>query len=501
MIAADTSPADLTLLERGRSALLLVDVQQRLLPAVDGASEVLAQCVWLAKLAAALDVPTVITEHMANKIGATEPALRTAAPSAQVVAKSAFSAVRDGVLEATALRERPQVVIAGIEAHVCMLQTALELQSRGWALFAVSEACGSRRAADRDLALARLRAHGVHVVSREMVAFEWLARGDDPQFGALTDDPARSQADTRRAHRRALLLMLLTATLWSTAGVVTRLLSPELQAEGRFEITFWRSLFAALFVAGTLLLVSRDGLRGVRAAGWPGLLSGSMWAVMFVCFMLALTLTTVANTLLVMSVGPLLTALLARVVLGTPIPVRTLVAIAAATAGMTWMFASSGGDGAFGGTHLAGMLVAFAVPLASSVNLVTLNSVRAQVDLVPAVFIGGVLSAAAMLPFALPLQAGLRDIALLALLGFFQLGLPCMLMIRAARHLSAPEIALLALLEVLLGPIWAWVGAGEVPATATLYGGGIVLAALVFNEVAGLRTDRSAAERSPAGVA
>ncbi|MCU0938244.1 MAG: DMT family transporter [Burkholderiaceae bacterium] len=295
--------------------------------------------------------------------------------------------------------------------------------------------------------------------------------------------------------------MLLTATLWSTAGVVTRLLSPELQAEGRFEITFWRSLFAALFVAGTLLLVSRDGLRGVRAAGWPGLLSGSMWAVMFVCFMLALTLTTVANTLLVMSVGPLLTALLARVVLGTPIPVRTLVAIAAATAGMTWMFASSGGDGAFGGTHLAGMLVAFAVPLASSVNLVTLNSVRAQVDLVPAVFIGGVLSAAAMLPFALPLQAGLRDIALLALLGFFQLGLPCMLMIRAARHLSAPEIALLALLEVLLGPIWAWVGAGEVPATATLYGGGIVLAALVFNEVAGLRTDRSAAERSPAGVA
>jgi drug/metabolite transporter (DMT)-like permease len=308
-------------------------------------------------------------------------------------------------------------------------------------------------------------------------------------------------AAARQAHRRALLMMLLTATLWSTAGVVTRLLSPELQAEGRFEITFWRSLFAAVFVAGALLFVGRDGLRGVRAAGWPGLLSGAMWAAMFVCFMLALTLTTVANTLLVMSVGPLLTALLARLVLGTPIPTRTLTAIAAATAGMAWMFARAGEDATFSGTHLAGMLVAFAVPLASSVNLVTLNSVRAKVDLVPAVFIGGVLSAAAMLPFALPLQAGLRDIALLALLGFFQLGLPCMLMIRAARHLSAPEIALLALLEVLLGPIWAWIGAGEVPATATLYGGGIVLAALVFNEVAGLRTDRSAAERSPAGVA
>jgi nicotinamidase-related amidase len=185
MIAADAPPAASPLLERSRSVLLLVDVQQRLLPAIDGAADVLAQCVWLAQLAAALDVPTVITEHMAAKIGATEPALRAAAPGAQVVAKTAFSAARDGVLEATALRDRPQVVLAGIEAHVCVLQTALELQSRGCALYTVAAACGSRRTADRDLALARLRAHGVQVISPEMVAFEWLARGDDPQFGAI----------------------------------------------------------------------------------------------------------------------------------------------------------------------------------------------------------------------------------------------------------------------------------------------------------------------------
>lgn len=312
----------------------------------------------------------------------------------------------------------------------------------------------------------------------------------------------QKQATARQAHRRALLLMLLTATLWSTAGVVTRWLSPQMQTEGRFEITFWRALFAAVFIAGYLLFVRREGFRPVVAAGVPGLVSGAMWGVMFSAFMLALTFTTTANTLLVMSVGPLLTALLTRAVLGTPIAPRTWVAIAAATIGMTWMFAfAGGGDGQFGGTHLLGMLIALAVPLASAINLVTLNKVRAHVDLVPAVLIGGSLSALAMLPFALPLVGGARDIALLALLGFFQLGLPCMLMIRAARHLSAPEIALLALLEVLLGPIWAWIGAGEVPATATLYGGGIVLAALVFNEMAGLRTDRSAAERSPAGAA
>ncbi|HXA47865.1 MAG TPA: EamA family transporter, partial [Burkholderiaceae bacterium] len=80
-----------------------------------------------------------------------------------------------------------------------------------------------------------------------------------------------------------------------------------------------------------------------------------------------------------------------------------------------------------------------------------------------------------------------HDLALLAILGILQLGFPCMLMVKASKNLSAPEISLLGLLEVLLGPIWAWLGAGEVPAQATLIGGAIVLAALVMNELAALR--------------
>jgi drug/metabolite transporter (DMT)-like permease len=99
--------------------------------------------------------------------------------------------------------------------------------------------------------------------------------------------------------------MVLVTLLWSTAGVVTRWLSPEMQTEGRFEITFWRALFAAIFIAGYLLLVRGEGLRPVWAAGRVGLLSGAMWAVMFTAFMLALSFTSTANTLLVMSVGPL----------------------------------------------------------------------------------------------------------------------------------------------------------------------------------------------------
>lgn len=287
------------------------------------------------------------------------------------------------------------------------------------------------------------------------------------------------------AHRRALILMVIAPLLWSIAGVVTRNLSPELQASGRFEITFWRSLFAATFVGGYLLLVRRDFGGALARAGAPGLLSGCLWATMFVCFMLALTLTSTANTLIVLAVAPLITAILARAVLKTPIPLRTWLAIAIAMAGIVWMFA--GGLRIESSTSLLGMLIAFGAPLASAINFVVLKKRGQSVDLIPAVFLGGVISAALMLPFALPLLAGPRDLMLLAVLGFFQLGLPCMLLVIAARHLSATELALLALLEVLLGPLWAWLGAGEVPAATTVIGGTLVLAALVLNEAAAAR--------------
>jgi drug/metabolite transporter (DMT)-like permease len=287
------------------------------------------------------------------------------------------------------------------------------------------------------------------------------------------------------AHRRALILMVIAPLLWSIAGVVTRNLSPELQAQGRFEITLWRSLFAAVFVGGYLLLVRRDFLGALTRAGWPGLLSGCMWATMFICFMLALTLTSTANTLIVLAVAPLITAILARAVLKSPIPLRTWLAIAIAMAGIVWMFA--GGLRIESPASLLGMLIAFGAPLASAINFVVLKKRGQSVDLIPAVFLGGVISAVLMLPFAMPLGAEPRDVALLAVLGFFQLGLPCMLLVIAARHLSATELALLALLEVLLGPLWAWLGAGEVPAGTTVFGGALVLGALVLNELAAAR--------------
>ena len=282
----------------------------------------------------------------------------------------------------------------------------------------------------------------------------------------------------------AVGLMILAPVLWSSAGVVTR----HIERAGAFEQVFWRSLFAFAFVALALAFMKRHPLNALRAAGLAGLFSGAMWAVMFTAFVVALSLTTTANTLVTMSVGPFLTILFARVALSDPVPLRAWLAAGAAGLGIAWMFRAGLGSG-----HLAGMAVAFLVPVAAALNVVTLRAMAVRwasspvkVDLLPAVMLGGALSCLIALPFALPFQATGRDVVLLGLLGVFQLGLPCMLLVLASRALLAPELALLGLLEVVLGPLWAWLGAGERPAAATLVGGAIVLGALVLNEVGAL---------------
>ena len=272
--------------------------------------------------------------------------------------------------------------------------------------------------------------------------------------------------------------MVAGALLWSIAGVVTR----SLHSAGGFEITFWRSVFAALTVA--VYVVATQGLGGLARltqGGSPVLLSGAMWAVMFTCFMVAMSLTRVANVLIVQSLSPVFTALLAAVVLRRPVGARTWAVILVAAVGIASMYAVdvSGLDG----RHALGVAVALGIPLAAAVNWVTSQRVGHQLDLTGAVLLGGLLSAAITLPLAWPMHASVPDIALLAMLGVVQLGIPCILVVRAARLLAAHEVALLALLEVVFGILLAWWFGGERPGSATLIGGGMVLAALVYNEV------------------
>ena len=150
-----------------------------------------------------------------------------------------------------------------------------------------------------------------------------------------------------------------------------------------------------------------------------------------------------------------------------------------------------GGEVREGGS-LLGSLVACAVPLAGAANLTILQRVgerqaESRPDMLSGVLLGALISALATLPLAWPLQASSHDVGLLAMLGVVQLAVPCLLMVRLTRELPAPEIALLALLEVIFGVAWAWLGAGEQPSANVLLGGGLVLIALAANEMAAWR--------------
>lgn len=165
------------------ATLLVVDIQTGLLPAIADGQRVCEAAAWLLRLAGKLQVPVVVSEHFPEKIGETVPELlEVLPPAAERVRKTAFSAVRDGVLEGTAVGRAEQVVVAGTEAHVCVLQTVLDLLEADKRVFVVAESVGSRRAEDRLLALERMRQAGAVVVCREMVAFEWLERGGTDLF-------------------------------------------------------------------------------------------------------------------------------------------------------------------------------------------------------------------------------------------------------------------------------------------------------------------------------
>lgn len=295
-------------------------------------------------------------------------------------------------------------------------------------------------------------------------------------------------------HRRAVALMILATLMWSIAGVVTR----HLDAARSFEVSFWRSLFNALALALGLSVLRGPALwRGMARARWPLWASGVCWSVMFTAFMIAITLTTVAKVLLTLAIGPLITALCARLFLAHRLPARTWLAILVGGAGIAWMFGGEAGSGELPGSPSPlGTLVALAVPLAAAINWTVLQSVadgksggppQQTTDMLPAVLIGALLSALATLPLALPFQASAHDLWLLALLGVVQLAIPCLLVVRLTRELPAAEIALLGLLEVLFGVSWAWLGAGEQPSAGTLTGGALVIGALIVNELFELR--------------
>ena len=280
--------------------------------------------------------------------------------------------------------------------------------------------------------------------------------------------------------------MVCITLLWSSAGVINR----QITHAGGWDVAFWRSAFTALFTAAYWF--ATRGAAGVAQDLRAGRLlwaSSACWAVMFTCFMLAMSYTTVGHVLLAMSVGPFLTALFARLFLKQVILPQTWWAVLLAGAGLAYMF---GADLAHSeGKALVGVLIAFCVPVAGAVNFVLLQhsaqsgGAALKINLMPAVCLGAVLSALACLPavhWGGVGAASTADLGWLLVLGLFQLTVPCVWVVWVSQRLPAAEVSLLQVLEIIFGTTWAWLWGREVPSQATLLGGAVVIAVLVVHD-------------------
>ena len=176
------------LIDAERSALLVVDLQTKQVPALADHEQLVANVVWLIRVAQKIGVPVAATEQYPKGLGPLVPRVRKLLPPEAIAAKNHFSAVAAQCLGALPGHDRAQVVVVGAEAHVCVLQTSLELLEDGKEVYVVADALGSRHPADRQVALTRMRDEGIRVVTREMVAFEWLAVAATPLFGEINKE-------------------------------------------------------------------------------------------------------------------------------------------------------------------------------------------------------------------------------------------------------------------------------------------------------------------------
>ena len=297
---------------------------------------------------------------------------------------------------------------------------------------------------------------------------------------------------TTSEHRRGVLFMLGATSCWAMAGILVR----TMRLTDGWEITFWRSLFMTVFVLGVLVVQYRGATwQRIMAVGWPGMLVGALWALMYVCFILALGRTTVANVLVLSSLAPFASAIMGGLFLHERVPGRIWFAMTAAIAGIVLMFVDSMNSGALGGN-----LLALIIPLAFACNIVILRKTHVHVDMIPTLIWSGVFSMAATLPLALPLEATTLDLSLLAIMGVVQVGLGSLLMLAAAPRLRAAEIGLFAVLETVFGTLSTWLVVGEHPGRLALLGGLITVAALIINELIALRTRMMTASETEAAV-
>ena len=285
-----------------------------------------------------------------------------------------------------------------------------------------------------------------------------------------------SEAPTQDQTPKAWLGVVLVAgaaIAWSYGGVIQRFIAePDI-----WTVVFWRCLFAGLFLLAFMLL--RDGPRGTialfRAMGWPGLFVATGFATVSTCFVLAISLTTVASVVLFMAALPLFAALFARLFIGELIGALTWAAIVAVGIGVTIMVSASLGEGG----SLGGLLLAGAIPVVFG-GMIVLTRRYPHIRMTPAASAGSFLAAAVAAVQVGSFAVAGQDLALLFAYGGLNLGLGMALYVTGARFIPSALAGLLGTLEMILAPVWVAILFQEIPSGRTMVGGGIVFGALLI---------------------
>ena len=271
------------------------------------------------------------------------------------------------------------------------------------------------------------------------------------------------------SRRRGQLCIALAAAAWSTAGVLQRQLTVDTATQ-----LAGRAVFACLFLAGFVAVVSRGRpLAAFRSIGVAGLAVAALTAIASTSFIVALNHARVANVLFIQALSPIAAGLLAWAVLGEAITRRTLVAMVIALLGVGLMVGGPGSGGWLGVGASLLMMFAFAVAL-------VITRHRREVSMAPAVCLSQVLVILIAAPFADPGSITSRDLLLLVLLGVCQMGLGLVFLVIGARLIPAAEVALISLLELVLGPLWVWLSISERPSPSTVLGGVVVVLAVLL---------------------
>jgi drug/metabolite transporter (DMT)-like permease len=274
--------------------------------------------------------------------------------------------------------------------------------------------------------------------------------------------------DLARQHRRGRLYVALAAIAWSTAGLFQRKLDVGIGTQ-----LAGRAFFAVLGLLVFVAVAERGRLvHAFRAIGRGGLAVAALMAVSSGAFIVALNYTSVANVLFMQALAPVLAAVLGTFV-GEPVARRTWVAMAVAVVGVGLMVG--------GPSHpsLTGVTLSLLMSVSFAGTIVITRHLR-EVSMAPATCLSQALVLLFAAPFAHPSSVGSADLGLLAGLGVGQIGLGLIFLTIGARLIPAAEVALITLLEIVLGPLWVWLALSEQPGATTLVGGGIVLAAVLI---------------------